>query len=666
MDGLATWSPDESIRSLRLLLWPTRLTLLQKLVRLLWLPFWLGTDLPAPNWTQNPAKAPAKTIAALRFQSLLSSTRRKQLVIRFTTLLLRAFTLALLIGCAWSIAAIYGRDSVRSTSMAITVGGLAGIGLIFAWRYRPGLRETASMVDRSFALSDRLTTAYDNLSALEGEREQSPHLAYLQVVEATNTLAMLSKHPTLKIRFPVREGVLVAGLAMVLLALHLLDGTGTSIDPVLGSSVPAFVPASDRMMQRAPIAPDNALPELYRPTVAEVQEMANLSAAAEQDLLQIADALDDNPLTSSIADAIREGDYEQAAQELDAISPSLAQMSPELKDQLASELDAAADQMTGEHPELQDSASAAADGLRSTPEQAEESLSDLSDSIQETGSQVADQTELAEQMRDAREQEETGSVQDSDGSRPDQGSDQSNGEATDTGTAGEGSDASSGQQSDDSDQSSDSGSGEQSSSSDSQESDGADAEPAGGSSADSEDSPQSSQGGGSGASGEGSESDQSSPGSSGNGSVEGDSTQPDGSSAGTSDNVETGAGTGAGGGKGDDTNRQSSNGAESRPGTGSDGSPDPNIVDGSGTGTGTASDSGDGEETTTSITLSRSPDSSGQRTGGSSTSSTGSGAGVAAGAGSTQQGDVGSAGPDSNRVPEEYRPIVEDYFSDNP
>jgi hypothetical protein len=40
----------------------------------------------------------------------------------------------------------------------------------------------------------------------------------------------------------------------------------------------------------------------------------------------------------------------------------------------------------------------------------------------------------------------------------------------------------------------------------------------------------------------------------------------------------------------------------------------------------------------------------------------GSGAGVTAGSGFATQGDVGEAGPDSNRVPEQHRDTVERYF----
>ena len=50
--------------------------------------------------------------------------------------------------------------------------------------------------------------------------------------------------------------------------------------------------------------------------------------------------------------------------------------------------------------------------------------------------------------------------------------------------------------------------------------------------------------------------------------------------------------------------------------------------------------------------------------GSSGASSLGPGAGVTVSSGTTQQGDVGQTGPDSNHVPPEYRSIVESYFSD--
>jgi membrane protein involved in colicin uptake len=41
----------------------------------------------------------------------------------------------------------------------------------------------------------------------------------------------------------------------------------------------------------------------------------------------------------------------------------------------------------------------------------------------------------------------------------------------------------------------------------------------------------------------------------------------------------------------------------------------------------------------------------------------GSGTGSASATGSATQGEVGESGPDSNRVPPEYRDVVEEYFT---
>lgn len=662
IDAIATWSPADLLSRLCALLWPANLTTVQRLIRLLWLPVWIGTDLPAPGFRPSAQAFAGTGKAALRFGALLRSVRRRQLINRAAILVVRAGTLIVAAGCIWSVLGWFGASDLNGRWLLYGSAGALIAALIFAWRYRPDLRETAAMVDRSFQLSDRLTTAYDFAAVDRGDRRGSPHLAWLQVIEATNTLAMLSRHAVLRLRLPTREVVLCAGLAMIFLALHLFNGTGAAIDPVADVRVPVFVSAADRLRQQAPLADPNALPELYRPTVAEVQERADLSASAEQDLLELADALEDNPLTSSIADAIRSGDYERAARELEAIAPSLAQMSPELKDQLADELESASNAMSGDHPGLQDATDQAADGLRSDPETAEASLRDLGQSIEQTGGHVADQQELADQMRDARESEQTGSVEDSDDSRPSGEQGDSSSETTEPGVAGEGSDASSGQKSDDSEGSSESESGSAADSSGAEDGNGSEG---GGSGTEAGDNARTSNGGGAAASGQADPSSAESSSSSGGGAFGGDSPQSDDASTGSSADAEAGGGTGAGGGEGEDTSKQSSSGAESKPGSGDDSQPDPNVIDGSGSGSGSANDSLD-IPPESSITLSRSPDATGQRTGGASSSSTGSGAGAAAGSGSVEQGDVGAAGPDSNRVPKQYRPIVEDYFSDGP
>jgi hypothetical protein len=655
---LATWSPAASFSALREFFWPAHNSVWECIVRLTWMPLWLGADLSAPRF--HPRFRPTVGIgpASGRLVSLVSGVRRRQIVIRFVTLLARALTLTLIVATAWAAWSAVGGPKVSGDALLAVGLGFILTSLIFAWRHRPDVRDTARMLDRSFNLSDRMTTAIDHIAADPDRSAGHPHLAYLQIAEATNTVAILSRHSSLRVRFPVRELVLITGLALLFLSLYLLRGTGTGLPGSGNSAVPAFVSAKDRLQQQSvPNTPEPAPQD--PPTVAEVQARADESASAEQDLLTLADALDDNPLTSPIADSIRAGDYDRAAAQMDAVASQVSQLSPETRSELADELDRAADAMTGEHPGLQDATGKAADGLRSDPQQAESSLTELGEQISETGESVETQGELASDMRDARQAESQGSSgQDT---RPEPGEPQSDGAPGEQQIAGDGGDAASGQsgQPEQGEQSAGSGSSdsdEQSQSSgDGQQGDN------GGPSATNQQEGSSGQSNGAGS---GAESDETNGEGSGQGSgnVQGENQSEQGNSGGSSNDAQTGSGAGAGSGtSGED---QTSNGADERPGTGSTGSPDPDIEEGTGSGSnGPEAESG---QPHSSITLSRSPDEAGMQTGGASSSSSGSGSGAAAGAGSVSQGDVGMAGPDSNRVPEQYRPIVEDYFSDQP
>lgn len=656
---LATWSPASSLRAIREFFWPASRSRHDCWLRLIWMPFWLGADLSSPR-TQPRFKPTAETgPAGRRLISLLATVRRRQLVIRFVTLSARGITLTLLVATVWAVWSALGGPRINGDVLLVVAIVCILVGLLFSWRHRPDLHDTARMLDRTFNLADRITTATDHLATDPNRRSGPPHLAYLQIAEATNTVAILFRHRALRIRVPVREIVLITGLALLFLAFYLLRGTGTGLPDSGNQIVPAFVTAKDRLQQQS-APPQSDVSSQDAPTVAEVQARAAQSSAAEEDLLTLADALDDNPLTSPIADSIRAGDYERAAAQMNAVAAQVSQLPAETRGDLADQMDRAADAMTGEHPGLQDATSDAADGLRSDPQQAESSLSDLSEQISQTGQTVESHGELASDMRAAREAErQRSSGRDT---RPEPAGAQSDSTQGEQQIAGDGGDAASGQsdQPDQGQQTSGSGS------SDSSEQTGPENDQSNGESGGLSDAgPSGSSASQSGSAGNATQSEASEgDGVSQSGGGDAPSgTRPDqGSTGGTSEDTQTGSGSGAGSGQAG--NVQTSSGSDQPPGAGSTNSPDPNLRDGSGSGA-----TGPGAESTTphsSITLSRSPDESGVQTGGASSSSSGSGAGAAAGAGSVSQGDVGEAGPDSNRVPEEYRSIVENYFTDEP
>jgi hypothetical protein len=175
-------------------------------------------------------------------------------------------------------AVIYGACHVLLPYLAAPGYGylLAGMGLL------PTLAANAVM----FGF---MTSAIDHIAADPERSTGHPHLAYLQIAEATNTVAILSRHSSLRLRFPVRELVMITGLALLFLSLYLLRGTGTGLPGSGNSAVPAFVSAKDRLQQQSvPNTPEPAPQD--PPTVAEVQARADESASAEQDLLTLADA----------------------------------------------------------------------------------------------------------------------------------------------------------------------------------------------------------------------------------------------------------------------------------------------------------------------------------------------------------------------------------------
>jgi hypothetical protein len=649
---LATWSPASSLHRLGAFFWPSAWPLRDRILRLLLLPFWLGTDLAAPRLHRRFRVASDLGPASRRLVAYLAGVRRRQMVVRFLTMAVRTVALTLLVAIGWAGWAASGGPTVDGDVLFGVGAAFLLLALLFGWLFRPDLRETAVMLDRSFALSDRIATAADHLSTTAAGAGGKPHVAYLQIAEATNTVAILARHQALRIRPPVREIVLAIGFALIFLSLFLLRGTGSGLPATGNSAIPAFVAAKDRVAQQ-PAAPNQLETTTEAPTVEEVQERAEASASAEEDLLTLADALDDNPLTSPIADSIRAGEYEQAAAQLEAVSAQVSQLSPEVKQDLAEQLDQAADGMTGEHPGLQDATDDAADGLRSDPQTAESSLKELSEQIEATGKSVESQQELAEDMRQARQAESQGSS--GSDTRPEPGDDQTAGSEGEQQIAGEGGDAAPGQESQQQ--------GEQTGGS------GSDGSSDQGDSGSEVESPGSGESGDalnpSGSGGQPGDSEQDGGPSSaqgGNGEVRGEIQPESGDGGGESDNAQSGAG--AGDGSGQETERQTSNESESDPEAAEGESPDPNVVDGDGGGSGSTDGTADGSHS--SITLSRSPTESGLQTGGASSSSSGSGSGAAAGAGSVDQGDVGTAGPDSNRVPLEYRRIVEDYFSEFP
>lgn len=660
---LASWSPRATAIWLWRFLAPAGLTTRQRFWRLLWLPFWIWSDFPAPVFRSYPDLLSDHTAAGDRLLTVLRRLARRHAVLHAIGIFFRAITLSSFAGGVWAVVDLAGGphvDSLRLTLIALVTLAAATVLAVLA---RPRPHDVARMLDRSFALNDRITTGLEQV--IGGAASGRPRgIDRLQIVDATNTIVALAPRQPIRVLLPVREAVLAIAVILILAALLLMRGTGAGLPPLRDVAVPSFVSARDRIAQEAnfPGADEQAVAEA--PSVEEVQEQADASAAAEQDLLALADALDDNSLTKPIADAIRAGDYDLAAAEVAEVASELSTLSPEARQELADKLDKAAESMSGENPELEESVENTADSLR-TGEDTTEPATDLSEEVQKAGEKIVPREELASDMTEARTSDlERGQDGSSTEAQPQGGEEgePSNGQPAEE-APGEGQDASGGQGSQDESAQSQSGQGEsdesslggqQGSESDSSadptgEEPGEGSESMGGGESTSSES----------TSGEGGQTQES------GGQAEGGQPLPEqGPTDGTNQNAQDGAGSGGGEGENSGDKPQSSNSAESRPGTGGAGAPDPIMTESEAT---TSTTDQTEVDPSTSITLSRSPEESGYQAGGTSgSSSSGSGQGAAAGTGSIEQNEVGVAGPDANRVPAEYRSTVEEYFSGNP
>ncbi|MBA2520924.1 MAG: hypothetical protein H0V24_14775, partial [Chloroflexia bacterium] len=552
-------------------------------------------------------------------------------------LLARAVWLALAFGCLWLVADLAGGPAFQWQGVPWAAGPLVVLALIFAVRNRPGRYQTARMLDRSFGLHDRVTTTLDHLGQglpRDGERAT---IIYLQMADAANVITDAKQHPALRLTPPVRELVPGLGFALVLAALFFLRGTGAGIPELAAASVPQFTPA----VARQPEADQTALsPEHTElaPTVDEVMERSRRSNAAQQDLQRLAAALDDHATTKPAADAITEGEYAAAAGELRDFASQADQLSPAAREAMARDLSQAATGMAPENDDLRRATDQAATGLREGGEPARTTVEELGNAVERTGDNVASQQELADQMQRAQESE----------GRQQAGSSSSRGDSADPSSG----------QSEASEQSAASGQNETGDSAASGESG---AERAGQPAASQQSPADAGQEGSGEARGE--PGDGAAEAGSGQGGEPGAPAEAQGVAGEpqTGDGAGAGEGAGASGGDSDGdaaiAGQDQGGSMESAPGPGE---AEQRVSDASGDRV-QAENPGDGRATTL---LPAAPGEEGVQTVNNAGGTVrGSGAGITAGSGSAVQTAIDQAGPDSNHVPEPYRPVVERYFS---
>ncbi|MCC6793279.1 MAG: hypothetical protein IT336_16460 [Thermomicrobiales bacterium] len=626
------------------------------LFRVIWAPFWIGSDIPTPRFRVRDEPLPPGGLVGDYVAGELNRLTLRIWLQHALNVVTRAIWLPLLAGCAWLAIELAGGPELRVWALVGIGLLLVPLALLFIAMIRPSRRRVARMLDRSFALQERMVTAVANIGRdvpADGER---PSVTYLQMADAANVINELKTHPAFRIRPPVREIVLAMVCILTLSALFFLRGMGGGIPALASDPVPRFVPAAERLAREPDPIPQTGTVQVDARTPEEVQEMAERSSQAQQDLKKLGDALSDQAVTRAAAEAIQRGDYAEAADLIRQVAENADQLSPAAREGLADDLDRAADEMSSGQTGLADATRDAASGLREGGDAAKEGMSALGDAVDRSASDIVSQQELANEMSRAEAAQASGSSgqesQSGDQGEPGDGPPEQEGNSSssepqdESGAAGQSSGASL-PADDDSAGNEAEGPGEDGA--------GGGEQPGGSSGAQGE------QGGSQ--PGPGGQSPSESGNAPGQGAQPGEAEDAGASSTRSGPDTEGGA-PGAGAGSGSSPNQESPDSGRGSTGgeAGNGAVSDPDVSDSDGA---LGDDAAAEEDPRSAITLSRSPDAAGVPTGGQGNSaSVGSGSGAAVSTGTTVQGEVGAAGPDSNHVPSEYRGLVEDYFSD--
>ena len=658
--------------------------------QLLTAPLWLGSGIPMPGYPAIRTTAVDSNLGSLFDDSAgpahylddqIRALSRRFWLASMCAAAFRGFTIGTIVCTIWAIGGLRNITSdphVYELLALAIVGALAGAA--FGFVIRPPAMRVATMLDRTFHLDERLTTAFDpTLAAIT----PGP-MRRLQLADAANGFAEIHGDVRGAAVLPVREAVIAVLAAICLVTALLFSIAGDQIPATTNAVVPAFVPSSERFVRQQQEL-ESQQEAKQRAALAQAPKPsanADEQSKATKDLSTLGSALKDQPLTKPASDSISSGDYSGASKSLRDNAAAAKDLPQDERNTLAKKLEEAASAISPDNKDLADSSKQAAADLRAGGDQATKGLNDLADQIDKTGENAtpkqaagaaqpntsatgSDSASSQKSSPNSQSQaQQSQASQQGGNSQPKQPassntSDPGSGMAAQPGIGSEPQQNPAGQSASQQKSGNAAGSGQ---TSQSQAGAGAGSQQAG---------QQSNAGAAAGQS--------SSPANNGGG----QSAQSQGSDSsgksGTSSNPSSGksssqqAGTGSGAGQTNGTNQgapgQNNSGAgasTSKPegksdtaGNGKAGNPPPgNDNPGSNTGNPPSAQSG-----SQSLVLQGTSADNSVGTGndiGSSSSGSGSGSGAASG--NATQGKVGPAGPDSNHVPDAYRDIVKGYF----
>ncbi|MGD9712437.1 MAG: hypothetical protein AB7V46_10275, partial [Thermomicrobiales bacterium] len=253
--------------------------------QLVFLPWWLWSDNPAPRLPERDLPLPAGGLAGEHVKAQLRSIARRAWLQRAMNVLARTLWLTILVAVVCQGVEILGGPKIVYSAIPWVGVALLIPALLLAICFRPSNSQVARMLDRSFELQERTITALANIGhdlPFDGQRAG---IRYLQVADAANALTMIRGNSAFRPMPPVRELVVAIICGLAFASLFFLRGGEGEIPPLQPVSVPEFIPAAQQFVS----APDPSLPgsPLGQSALSpeELQALAEQSGNARQDLL---------------------------------------------------------------------------------------------------------------------------------------------------------------------------------------------------------------------------------------------------------------------------------------------------------------------------------------------------------------------------------------------
>lgn len=303
--------------------------------------------------------------------------------------LIRAAWLALLVPTTFMAGYLWLGWQVRWQDWLVPMLVVGLLSLL--WSMRPiRLNKMTERLDRRLNLRARLITAYE-VGHIPGKSGQSDNLVVQRLLqESVNILLDLRRHiRSFGRSFWVEMQALIA-VAALLIAMLMLD----ALSPHLPNATPVELPPGwQEPKAEAVLPPDAQLrPPPFQQPEPQVQQTSSQDQL-QQALEALADALRDQAVTRSIAEALDRGDLSGAANGLRRLADQLGQLSEQAQAELGQSLEEAAKNAGGNVPDLTEplqsgSSALGQDNLRAA-QQALEQLADAIESIQQTPQESA-------------------------------------------------------------------------------------------------------------------------------------------------------------------------------------------------------------------------------------------------------------------------------------